>query len=100
MLQRTSDQHWRPPPMNSLPQPSASIHLLHATEEGNRARGCPAATGHHQETLTLREARILKRKATSPTPHEEELDQEIRDLEAIHQQAQRKREKMLRLAEL
>jgi hypothetical protein len=33
----------------------------------------------------LREARIHKRKATSPTPQEEELDQEIRDLEAIHQ---------------
>jgi hypothetical protein len=35
---------------------------------------------------TLREARSQKRKATSPTPQEEELDQEIRDLEAIHQQ--------------
>jgi hypothetical protein len=34
---------------------------------------------------TLREARSQKRKATSPTPQEEELDQEIRDLEAIHQ---------------
>jgi hypothetical protein len=33
---------------------------------------------------TLREARSQKRKATSPTPQEEELDQEIRDLEAIH----------------
>jgi hypothetical protein len=39
-----------------------------------------------------------KRKATSPTPQEE--DQEIRDLEAIHQQVQRKKEKMLRLADL
>jgi hypothetical protein len=38
--------------------------------------------------------------ATSPTPQEEKLDQEIRDLEAIHQQVQRKREKMLRLAYL
>jgi hypothetical protein len=47
----------------------------------------------------LREARSQKRKATSPTPQEEELDQEIRDLEAIHQQVQRK-EKMLRLADL
>ena len=28
------------------------------------------------------------------------MDQEIRDLEAIHQQVQRKKEKMLRLAEL
>jgi hypothetical protein len=35
---------------------------------------------------TLREARSQKRKATSPAPQEEELDQEIRDLEAIHQQ--------------
>jgi hypothetical protein len=35
---------------------------------------------------TLHEARSQKRKATSPTPQEEELDQEIRDLEAIHQQ--------------
>jgi hypothetical protein len=49
---------------------------------------------------TLRKARSQKRKATSPTPQEEELDQEIRDLEAIHQQVQKKREKMLRLADL
>src|SRR5688572_33041075 len=49
---------------------------------------------------TLREARSQKRKATSPTLQEEELDQEIRDLEAIHQQVQRKREKMLWLADL
>jgi uncharacterized sporulation protein YeaH/YhbH (DUF444 family) len=49
---------------------------------------------------TLREARSQKRKASSPTPQEEELDQEIRDLEAIHQQVQKKKEKMLRLADL
>jgi hypothetical protein len=49
---------------------------------------------------TLREARTQKRKATSPTPQEEELDQEIRDLEAIHQQVKRKRDKMLRLSDL
>jgi hypothetical protein len=49
---------------------------------------------------TLREARTQKRKATSPTPQEEELDQEIRDLEVIHQQVQRKKEKMLRLSDL
>jgi 16S rRNA C967 or C1407 C5-methylase (RsmB/RsmF family) len=48
----------------------------------------------------LREARSQKRKATSPTPQEEELDQEIRDLEAIHQQVQKKRGKMLRLTDL
>jgi septal ring factor EnvC (AmiA/AmiB activator) len=48
---------------------------------------------------TLREDRTQKRKATSPTPQEEELDQEIRDLEAIHQQVERKR-KMLHLSDL
>jgi hypothetical protein len=48
---------------------------------------------------TLHEARSQKRKATIPTP-QEELDQEIRDLEAFHQQVQRKKEKMLRLANL
>jgi hypothetical protein len=49
---------------------------------------------------TLHEARNQKRKATSPMPQEEELDQEIRDLEVINQQVQRKKEKMLRLADL
>jgi 16S rRNA C967 or C1407 C5-methylase (RsmB/RsmF family) len=54
----------------------------------------------NQDALSLREARSQKRKATSPTLHEEQLDQEIRDLEAIHQQVQRKKEKMLRLTDL
>jgi hypothetical protein len=54
----------------------------------------------NQETLSLREARNQKRKATSPTLQDEELDQEIRDLEVIHQQVQRKKEKMARLADL
>jgi hypothetical protein len=54
----------------------------------------------NQETLSLQEARSKKRKATSPISQEEELDQEISDLEAIHQQVQRKKEKMLRLSDL
>jgi hypothetical protein len=54
----------------------------------------------NQDTLSLREARSQKRKATSPTLQEEELDQEIRDLEIIHLQVQRKNEKMARLADL
>jgi hypothetical protein len=78
--------------------PSASCDLCHAAEESFRARGCTAPLDVNQETL--REARNQKRKATSPTPQEEELDQEIRDLEAIHHQVQRKKEKMLRLSGL
>jgi hypothetical protein len=54
----------------------------------------------NQDGLLLRKARSQKRKAISPTPQDEELDQEIKDLEAIHQQVERRREKMLRLAEL
>jgi hypothetical protein len=41
--------------VNSLAQPSASIHLHHATEEGNSARGCPAVIGHQpRDTLAER----------------------------------------------
>jgi hypothetical protein len=54
----------------------------------------------NQETLSLREARSQKRKATSPTPQEDKLDQEIRNMEMLHQQVQRKKENMARLADL
>jgi hypothetical protein len=54
----------------------------------------------NQETLSLREVRSQKRKATSPTPQEDDLDQEIRNMEMLHQQVQRKKEKMARLADL
>jgi hypothetical protein len=46
------------------------------------------------------EARNQKRKANSPEPHEEEIDEEINNLEFIHQQVKKRREKMLCLAEL
>jgi hypothetical protein len=39
----------------------------------------------NQDALFLREARNQKRKATSPTLQEEQIDQKIRDLEAIDQ---------------
>jgi hypothetical protein len=39
----------------------------------------------NQEPLSLRKARSQKRKATSPTLQEEKLDQEIRNMEIIHQ---------------
>jgi hypothetical protein len=54
----------------------------------------------NQETLSLREARSQKRKAISPMPQEDELDQEIRNMEMLHQQVQKKKEKMARLADL
>jgi hypothetical protein len=54
----------------------------------------------NQEILSLREARSQKRKATSPTLQEDELDQEIRNMEMLHQQVQKMKEKMARLADL
>jgi hypothetical protein len=54
----------------------------------------------NQETLSLREARSQKRKATSPTPQEDEFNQEIINMEMLHQQVQKKKEKMARLADL
>jgi hypothetical protein len=88
--------------VNSFDHLRQSTDLRHAAEEDNSARGCcTAATGHKLgDSLSLREARSQKRKATSPTFQEEELDQEIRDMEIIHQQVQRKKEKMARLADL
>jgi hypothetical protein len=47
----------------------------------------------NQEGLLLREARRQKRKAIIPTPQEEELDREMRYLEAVHQQVERRRER-------
>ena len=54
----------------------------------------------NQDGLLLREARSQKRNATSPTPQDEELDQEISNLVAIHQMVEKRREKMLRLSKL
>jgi hypothetical protein len=51
----------------------------------------PLDTNQDALSLSLREARNQKRKSTSPTLQEEQTDQEIRDLEAIHQQVQRKK---------
>jgi hypothetical protein len=53
----------------------------------------------NQDVVSLREARSQKRKAISPTPPEDDLDQEIQKMEMLHQQVQRK-EKMARLADL
>jgi hypothetical protein len=52
---------------------------------------CSHWTQTRRLSLSLREAQSQKRKATSPTFQEEELDQEIRDMEIIHQQLQRKK---------
>jgi hypothetical protein len=54
----------------------------------------------NQDGLLIREAQNKKRKAISPTPQDEEIDQEIRDLETIHQQVEGRTEKMLQLAKL
>ena len=54
----------------------------------------------NQDRILLREVRSQNRKVASPTPQDEELDQEIINLEAIHQQVEKRREKMLWLSEL
>jgi hypothetical protein len=73
-------------------------HLRHAAEEDNGAMGCPCSPGHQSRWDPSNGGQ--KRKATCPTPQDKELDQEISNLEAIHQQVEKRREKMLRLAEL
>jgi hypothetical protein len=56
-------------------------------------------TNQGDEAL-LREARNQKRKAISLEPQDQELDQENNNLVAIHQQLEKRREKVLCLSEL
>jgi hypothetical protein len=51
-------------------------HLRHAVEEDNGARAVLAPLDTNPDGVLLREAQNQKRKATSPTPQDEELDQE------------------------
>jgi hypothetical protein len=71
--------------VNPFRPPSINTNLRHDAEESFSDRGAALQPlDPNQETLSLREARNQKRKATSPTLQEEELDQEIRDMEIIH----------------
>jgi hypothetical protein len=64
-------------------------HLRHAAEEDNGARGCSRTLGHQSRRNSLKRASKPQRKAASPTPQDDELDQEIYNLEAIHQQVEK-----------
>jgi hypothetical protein len=86
--------------VNPFRPPSASIDLRHAAKESFSNKVAALQPDQNQETLSLWEARSQKRKATSPTPQEDDLDQEIRNMEMLHQQVQWKKEKMARLADL
>jgi hypothetical protein len=65
---------------------TGSIHRILDTNQGD-------------ETL-LREARNQKRKAISPEPQDKELEQEIDNLEAMHQRLEKRGEKVLHLSDL
>jgi hypothetical protein len=54
----------------------------------------------NQGDEALKEARNQNRKAISLEPQDEELDQEVNNLKAIHQELEKRREKVLRLSEL
>jgi hypothetical protein len=77
----SKDQHWRPPPVNSFDHLRQASTFVMPPKKTTAPGAALQPLDTNQETL--REARNQKRKATSPTPQEEELDQEIRDLEAI-----------------
>jgi hypothetical protein len=81
--------------------PSASTDLRHAAEESFSTRDrCTAAIGPKPgNSFSLRGSKPEEESHQSNT-QEEELDQEIRDMEIIHQQVQRKKEKMAWLADL
>ena len=74
--------------------------LRHATKKTTVPGPMLAPLDPNQDGILLKETRSQKRKATSPTPQDDELDHEISNLEAIHQQVEKPKEKMLRLSEL
>jgi hypothetical protein len=47
----------------------------------------------NQDEILLKEARSQKTKAASPTPQDDELDQEISNLKPIHLQVEKRKEK-------
>jgi hypothetical protein len=61
-----------------------SCDLRHAAKESFRARGCTTAT-RHQPGHAARGPNS-EEEGYKSNPQEDELYQEIRDLEAIHQQ--------------
>jgi hypothetical protein len=75
-------------------------HLRHATKKTTAPGTILAHLDTNQDKILLSEAWSQKRKAASPTLQDEELDQEISNLEVIHQQVEKRKEKMLWLLEL
>jgi hypothetical protein len=87
--------------VNPFRPPSASIDLRHAAKESFSNRGCRSAAAGPElgDPFSLGGPKP-EEEGTSPTPREDDLDQEIRNMEMLHQQVQRKKEKMARLADL
>lgn len=94
---KASDQHLRPPQVITRPQQVTSCRLR------NRRR-LVISLCHWTQTKEieglLQDAKNQKRKAITNEPRDEELDREISNLEATHQQVEKRKEKMLRLSEL
>jgi hypothetical protein len=78
-----------------LHQVNSTITFVMLPKERMTSGAGLAPLDTNQDGVLLREARSQKRKAISPSPQDEQLDQEISDLEAIHQQMERRREKMI-----
>jgi hypothetical protein len=68
---RASDQHWRPLPVNSFDHLRQAVTFVMPPKKSSGLGAALQPLDVNQETL--REARSQKRKATSPTPQEEEL---------------------------
>jgi hypothetical protein len=83
-----SDQYWRPPLVNSL-----TTTFVKPPKKATMPWAVLAPLDTNQDGILLREARSQNMKDASPTPQDEELDQEINNLEAIHQQVEKRREK-------
>jgi hypothetical protein len=87
--------------VNLFRPPSASIDLRHAANESFSNRDCRSAAAGPEpgDPFSSRGPKPEEEGHQSNT-QEDELDQEIRNMEMLHQQVQKKKEKMARLADL
>jgi hypothetical protein len=72
----------------------------HAVEEGHNNRLHPQDLGHQPRGRSSPQGgQKPKEEGYQPESQDQELDQEIYNLEAIHQQLEKRREKVLHLSE-
>lgn len=85
---KISNEHRRPPPVNT--QASTRSFIMPLKKTTTTGPVLTPLVPNQGENALHREARNQKRKPADTPPQNDELDQEIHNLETIHQQVERR----------